>query len=94
MELKTNLENLLYSQDVLSQNIRNVQKEIRLVEELEEAENKKYRLGASNLFQINQREMYTLQVKQKQLEYYLNSLLIQQEIKREMGELTTLGAPL
>lgn len=90
LELKTNLENLLYSQDVLSQNIKNVQEEIRLVEKLEEAENKKYQLGSSNLFQVNQREMYTLQVKQKQLEYYLNSLLIQQEIKREMGELLTL----
>jgi len=89
LELKTNLTNLLYSLDVQSQNIKNVQEEIGLVEELEEVENKKYRLGSSNLFQVNQREMYTLQVKQKQLEYYLNSLLIQQDIKREMGELFT-----
>lgn len=89
LELKTNLTNMLYSLDIQSQNIKNVQEEIGLVEELEEVENKKYRLGSSNLFQVNQREMYTLQVKQKQLEYYLNSLLIQQDIKREMGELFT-----
>jgi len=90
LELKTNLENLFYSQEVLSQNIKNVQKEIKLVEELEKAENKKYELGSSNLFQVNQREIYTLQVKQKQLEYYLNSLFIQQEIKKEIGELLPL----
>ena len=90
LELETKLSNLFYSQDVLTQNIKNVQEEIRLVEELEEAENKKYSVGASNLFQVNQREIYTLQVKQKQLEYYLNALLIQQEIKREMGELLAL----
>jgi outer membrane protein TolC len=87
LELKTNLENLFYSQEVLSENIQNVQEEIKLVEALEEAENKKYRVGSSNLFQVNQREMVTLQVKQKKLEYYLNALLIQQEIKREMGDL-------
>ncbi|WP_309499356.1 TolC family protein [Sulfurovum sp.] len=87
LELKTNLTNLLYSLDVLSQNIKNAQEEIGLVEELEKVENKKYRLGSSNLFQVNQREIYTLQTKQKQLEYYLNVLLIQQDIKREMGEL-------
>lgn len=86
LELRTRLSNLLYSQDVLGQNIKNVQEEIKLVEELEAVENKKYQLGSSNLFQVNQREIYTLQVKQKQLEYYLNTLLIQQEIKREMGE--------
>ena len=86
LELKTNLTNLLYSRDVLSENIRQVQKEIGLVDKLEEVENKKYRLGSSNLFQVNQREMYTLKVKQKQLEYYLNSLLIQQEIRKEIGE--------
>ena len=90
LELKTNLENLFYSQEVLNQNLNNVRKEIKLVEQLEEAENKKFQLGSSNLFQVNQREMYTLQVKQKQLEYYLNSLLIQQEIKKEIGELLPL----
>ncbi|MDQ7047658.1 MAG: TolC family protein [Sulfurovum sp.] len=89
LDLRANLTNLLYSLDVLSQNINNVQEEIGLVEKLEEVENKKYRLGLSNLFQVNQREMYTLEVKQKQLEYYLNALRIQQDIKREMGELFT-----
>lgn len=90
LELKTNLENLFYSQEVLNQNIINVQKEIKLVEELEKAENKMYELGSSNLFQVNQREIYTLQVKQKQLEYYLNAFFIQQEINKEIGELLPL----
>jgi hypothetical protein len=90
LELKTNLTNLLYSLEVLNKNIKNVQEEIGLVEELEAVENKKYRLGSSTLFNVNLREIYTLQVKQKQLEYYLNTLLIQQDVKREMGELLKL----
>ena len=38
----------------------------RLAEKLEQAENKKYILGMSNLFIVNQREIYTLEVKKKQ----------------------------
>lgn len=90
LELKTNLTNLLYSLEVLNENIKNSQEEIGLVEELERVENKKYEVGSSNLFEVNQREMFTLQAQQKQLEYYFNILLIQQDIKREMGELLTL----
>ncbi|MDM5263656.1 TolC family protein [Sulfurovum sp. XTW-4] len=90
LELKTNLSNLIYSLDIINQNIELGEKETKIVETLEEAENKKYEVGSSDLFQINQREIRTLEVKKKQLEYYLNALVIQQEIKKEMGESMTL----
>ncbi len=90
LELKTNLSNLMYSLDIINQNIELGEKETKIVETLEEAENKKYEVGSSDLFQINQREIRTLEVKKKQLEYYLNALVIQQEIKKEMGESMTL----
>ena len=90
LELKTNLSNLMYSLNIVDQNIDLGHKETKIVESLEEIENKKYEVGSSDLFQLNQREIGTLEVKRKQLEYYLNALMIQQEIKRETGELSTL----
>jgi len=87
LELKTNLTNLFYSLEVYKQNLQSIQEEMRLVEELEKVENKKYQAGTSSLFEVNQREILTLQAQQKQLEYTLNVLLIQQDIKREMGDL-------
>jgi len=90
LELKTNLSNLIYSLDIINQNIDLGHKETKIVESLEEVENKKYEVGSSDLFQINQREIGTLEVKRKQLEYYLNALMIQQEIQKEMGEYITL----
>lgn len=90
LELKTNLSNLMYSLDIINQNIDLGRKETKIVESLEEVENKKYEVGSSDLFQINQREIGTLEVKRKQLEYYLNALMIQQEIQKEMGEYATL----
>jgi hypothetical protein len=76
----------MYSLDIVNQNIDLGHRETKIVESLEEVENKKYEVGSSDLFQLNQREIRTLEVKRKQLEYYLNALMIQQEIKREMGE--------
>lgn len=86
LELKTNLNNLVYSLDILNKNIDLGNKETQLAESLEKVENKKYEVGTSDLFQVNQREIGALQVKKKQLEYYLNTLIIHQEIKREAGE--------
>ena len=87
LELKANLSNLIYSLDAINQNIELGRKETKIVESLENMENKKYEVGSSDLFQVNQREILTLEVKRKQLEYYLNALMIEQEIKRETGEL-------
>ncbi len=86
LDLRTNLSNLIYSLDILNQNINLGHKETKIVESLEEIENKKFEVGSSDLFQVNQREITVLYTKQKQLEYHLNALLIQQKIKQEMGE--------
>lgn len=86
LDLKANLSYLLYSLEIVDQNIKLGQKEIKIVEELEKVENKKYAIGSSDLFQVNQREMVALAVKQKQLEYTINALLVEQELKREIGE--------
>lgn len=90
LELKTNLSNLVYSLDVVNENIELGNKETKIAETLEEVENKKYKVGSSDLFQVNQREIIALEVKKKQLEYYLNALIIEREIKREIGESITL----
>ena len=73
--------------DIINKNIDLGRKETQIVESLEKMENKKYEVGSSDLFQVNQREIISLEVKRKQLEYRLNALMIKQEIKRETGEL-------
>lgn len=83
--IKTNLTNVINSLDNLATNIENSKDEIVLVEKLEEAENKKYLLGLSDLFMVNQRELYTLEIKKKLLKYNLEYLLLEQEATKEIG---------
>lgn len=90
VELKTNLNQLTYALDIVNQNIQLGKKEIGIAQKLEDVENKKYKIGSSDLFQVNQREMAALEVNKKQLEYYINALLIQQEIKKEIGKFSAL----
>ena len=84
--LKTNLTNLINFITVLEKNIKNSKEEIALVEKLEKVENKKYQLGGSTLFMVNQREISTLEVRKKLLQYHLNYLLLAQEADNEMGQ--------
>lgn len=86
LEVKANLLNLTHSLEIMYKNIHFIHQKIALAEALEEVENKKYEQGSSSLFQLNQREIITLEAKQKRLEANLNILLIQQEIKREIAE--------
>lgn len=85
LELQTNLTNLIYSQERLNHNIQMSHQEIEISQTLERAEETKYNVGSSNLYQLNLREIQTLEVEQKQLEYYLNAFLIHQEIQKEMA---------
>lgn len=85
ISIKTNLTNIINSLENIATNIVNSKDEIVLVEKLEEAENKKYILGLSNLFMVNQRELYTLEVKKKLLKYNLEYLLLEQEANKEIG---------
>ena len=84
--MKTNLNNIINSLEIVRQNIENSRNEVSLVKQLEEAENKKYKLGRSNLFMVNQREISTLEVKKKLLKYHLHALLLAQEAENEMGK--------
>ena len=85
LTIRTNLLNIVNSLDTLERNLRSSEQEIQLLEKLEQAENKKYVLGMSNLFILNQREIYTLDVKKKALKYNFEYLLLKQKAEIEAG---------
>ena len=87
LTITTNIKRILNSLQAIEQNINNSIKEIDLVEQLQQAENKKYALGRSDLFRLNQREVYTMSVKKKLLNYRLNYAWLQEELNREMGKI-------
>ena len=86
IDIKTNLTTINNSIKTLEKNIENSKIEMNLVEQLESAENKKYDIGLSNLFMINQREVYTLQVKKKFLKYNFDYLILQEELNKVAGK--------
>ena len=79
------IRNIINSLNTLRQNIQKSKNEVSLVQKLESAEEKKYRLGLSSIFMLNQREMQTLQVKQKRLKYQLDYLLTQEQLNKQMN---------
>lgn len=85
INIKITVRNIINTLKTLLDNIKKSQAEIRLVEKLENAENKKYKLGLSNIFMVNQREVQTLQVKQKLLKYHLDYLILQEELNKEIN---------
>lgn len=91
LSLTAQLRNLFATQEALMKNIQLVQTEVSITQRLEVAENKKYEFGSSDLFQVNQREMQVIAVKQKQLNYMLEKLKISQEINKEMGKMGEFG---
>lgn len=86
IDIKTNLKNINRSIETLLENIENSSVEVDLLQKLEDAENKKYDIGLSNLFMLNQREMYTLQVKKKFLKYNFDYLILQERRNRVVGK--------
>ena len=83
--IKTNITQTIHSLKNIFINIQNSQKEITLVEKLQEAEMKKYMLGLSNLFMVNQRELQTLKTKKKLLHYVLEYFLLEETLRKEIG---------
>jgi outer membrane protein TolC len=71
----------------LKENHSNALKEVALAEQLEKAELRKFELGQSELFLLNQREMKTLQVRQKIAHYQVKILMNILEMDIETGEL-------
>jgi predicted membrane chloride channel (bestrophin family) len=78
----------------LWENFTIVQNEIALAEQLERAEMRKFEFGESGLFLLNQREMRTLQAKQKKSEYHLKMVMNLLEIQKESGEMDQRFLPL
>ena len=86
IHIRTELNTINNSIETLQSNIENARLEVNLVEELEAAENKKYDIGLSNLFMVNQREIYTLGVKKKFLKYNLEYLILQEELNKVVAK--------
>jgi outer membrane protein TolC len=85
INIKITVRNIISTLNTLLDNIKRSKAEIQLVEKLEDAENKKYKSGLSNIFMVNQRELYTLQVKQKLLKYHLDYLILKEELNKEIN---------
>lgn len=86
LTIKTKLTNSINSMHTIAANIKSANSEVVIVEQLEAVENKKYNLGQSNLFLLNQREMNTLEIKKKLLKYVLDYFLIAEDINKELAE--------
>ncbi len=84
--LKTEIINNFTKLNMLQTTIQFSQEEIVLLERLEKAEEKRYILGISNLFLLNQREIATLNLKIKLLEYQLQYQQLSLALKRDVAD--------
>lgn len=82
LELKSDLQNIINSLHTVVINIQNAKEESSLLKRLESAERRKYELGSSTLFLLNQRETLSMQVDKKVLQYKLEYQLLYQAYKR------------
>jgi len=85
INIKIAVRNIITTLQTLLNNIKKSKTEVQLVEKLEAAEEKKYKLGLSSIFMVNQREVYTLKVKQKLLKYHFDHLILQEELNKEIN---------
>jgi len=82
LELKADLLSVINSLQTLAQNILSSKDEIALLQKLEKLEKRKYTLGSSTLFVLNQRETQRVQAEKKLLRYKLEYQLYYQSYKR------------
>lgn len=85
IELRNNLQNIITSLNALRINIENSNKEVVLVEKLQKLEQRKYELGSSTLFMLNQREMQVLNTQKKLLKFKLDYVQLHQRYMREIN---------
>ncbi|MBN2816430.1 MAG: TolC family protein [Campylobacterales bacterium] len=81
-ELKADLQRIMFTLNTLEENISNAKEERELLQALESAERRKYSLGSSTLFLLNQREIATVQAEKKILQYKLEYQLLYESYKR------------
>lgn len=82
LELKRDLKNIINSTNAVEKNLKSAKEELILLERLESAERRKYELGSSTLFLLNQREMLTMQAKRKLTDYTFEYQLLLESYKR------------
>lgn len=82
LELTSDLQNIITSLNIVTKNIEAVEEEIQLLQKLESLEKRKYELGSSSLFLLNQREIQTTLAQKKALEYILEYQLLHQSYIR------------
>lgn len=87
LEIQRKIYTAVDTINALKKNMAVVEDEIGLAEELERAEFRKFEMGDSGLFLLNQRQMKTLQVKQKKAQYQLKLMTALLELEKETGEL-------
>jgi outer membrane protein TolC len=83
--IETKIRTLLLEAKTLSENLKNSQEQLKILQELESVEAKRYEMGLGNLFMVNQRELKTLEIKIKILALKLKSISIEKAIQREKG---------
>ena len=89
IELKSDLLNIINSLALIKQNLQNAKEQTILLEKLELAERRKYELGSSTLFLLNQREISTMQSKRKIIEYKFEHQLLLESYKRILNLYTS-----
>lgn len=87
LEVQRQIQTTVDTASALKESLKVVEDEIALAEELERAEMRKFEMGDSGLFLLNQRQMKTLQAKQKKAQYHLKLLLGLLELEKETGKL-------
>ena len=88
IELKVDLQTILNSLEIVAQNLQSAKEEAELLQKLEVAEQRKYELGSSTLFLLNQREMLTMAALRKIVSYRLEHQLLIESYKRIISEHT------
>jgi len=85
LTIGANLTNIVNSLETVEKNILYALTEVKLAQKLEKAEYIKYKSGTSNLFMLNQREVYSLEVNKKILKYKLDYLRLKEIFYSEIG---------
>jgi len=86
LELKADLKGLITSLHTVIQNLNAAKEEQELLLKLETFERRKYTLGSSSLFLLNQREMQTMEAQMKVLTYKLKYQLLYHAYYRSINE--------
>lgn len=83
--IETNIRRLLLEYKTISENLQSSQEQLKILQELESVERKRYEMGLGNLFILNQREQKTLELQIKVLTLKLQSVSVEKAIQREKG---------